>query len=211
MGQLTIYSPPDNTATCLSADRSGIPEETLRAENHSAGSYEHTYMITINSYGFIVGVAAVVWWSIAEYLEPKLKRVIPWILLLSLVGARVYHVFEYWDYYQADILAIPRVWEGGLSIWGALLFGGGYLAFRVKNMMWAVVTPLPLAQAIGRVANGVNGEFTHLVIGVPWWGMEAMLDLILFGLIWGMKKEWRVGGYLLGYGLIRLVLQPYRM
>ncbi len=168
-------------------------------------------MITINWYGFIVGVAAVVWWSIAEYLEPKLKRLIPWILLLSLVGARAYHVFEYWDYYQADITAIPRVWEGGLSIWGALLLGGGYLAFRVKNMLWAVVTPLPLAQAIGRVANGVNGEFTSLVMGVPWWGMEAILNLFLFTGLLRAKKEWRVGGYLVGYGLIRLVLQPYRM
>jgi len=162
-------------------------------------------------YGIIVGIAAVMWWSLAEYLEPRLKRLIPRILLLSLVGARAYHVFEYWDYYQADVAAIPRVWEGGLSIWGAILLGGGYLAFRVKNMLWAVVTPLPLAQAIGRVANGVNGEFDNLVLGIPWWGMEALLDLVLFGVLVRLKQQWRLSGYLIGYGLIRLVLQPYRM
>ena len=163
-----------------------------------------------SAYGLIVGIAAAVWWSMAEYLEPRLKRLIPWILFLSLIGARVYHVFEYWDYYQADITAIPRVWEGGLSIWGALLLGGGYLTLKVKNMLWAVVTPLPLAQAIGRVANGVNGEFGNLVLGIPWWGMEALLDLLLFGVLVRLNHEWRLGGYLVGYGLIRLALQPYR-
>ncbi|MBP9702534.1 prolipoprotein diacylglyceryl transferase [Candidatus Woesebacteria bacterium] len=164
-----------------------------------------------SAYGLIVGIASAVWWSMAEYLEPRLKRLIPWILCLSLIGARAYHVFEYWDYYQADITSIPRVWEGGLSIWGALLLCGGYLVFRVKNMLWAVITPLPLAQAIGRVANGVNGEFDNLVLGIPWWGMEAILDLVLFAILVKLKKEQRVGGYIVGYGLIRLVLQPYRM
>ena len=164
-----------------------------------------------NAYGLIVGIAAAVGWSMAEYLEPILKRLIPWILLLSLVGARIYHVIEFWEYYQSNNVAMFRVWEGGLSIWGALLLGGGYLAFRVKNMLWAVVTPLPLAQAIGRVANGVNGEFGNLVLGIPWWGMEAILDLVLFGVLVRLKQEWRLGGYLVGYGLIRLVLQPYRM
>ena len=161
-------------------------------------------------YGVVVGVAAVCWWSMAEYLEPKLKKVIPTILVLSLVGARIYHFFEYLEYYQMDIMAILRVWEGGLSIWGALLLGGGYTVIFARNMIWAVVTPLPLAQAVGRLANYINSEFTNPVLGIPWWGMEAMLDLILFVIIWHTKKEWRVGVYLFGYGLIRLVLAPYR-
>jgi len=161
-------------------------------------------------YGVIVGIAAVVWWSMAEYLEPKLKKVIPITLLLALIGARTYHVFEYWEHYQTNTSGVLRVWEGGLSIWGALLLGGGYQYLVARKSTWAVVTPLPLAQAIGRVANGVNGEFTNPVMGIPWWGMEAILDLVLFGIIWYLKKEWRLGVYLLGYGLIRLALQPYR-
>lgn len=171
-------------------------------------------------YGLIVGIAAAVWWSVAERLEPKLKKTIPILLLLALVGARAYHVFEYWQYYQTDVLATLRVWEGGLSIWGAIMAGMGYMWFTVNSKrymptepryIWsALVTPLPLAQAIGRLANGVNGEFTNLVLGIPWWGMEAVLDLILFGVIWYTKKEWRVGVYLIGYSLIRLALEPYR-
>lgn len=77
-------------------------------------------------------------------------------------------------------------------------------------MLSAIVTGLPLAQAVGRIANGVNGEFGQLVWGVPWWGMEAGLDLVLFGLICLTKRQYRVICYLVGYGLIRLVLSPYR-
>lgn len=161
-------------------------------------------------YGMIVGMAVVIWWSVAESLEPKLKKVIPMILILSLIGARAYHVFEYWDYYQTNFTASIRLWEGGLSIWGAIILGGGFAFSAAKKMIWAIVTPLPLAQAVGRFANYVNGEFTNPVYGVPWWGMEAMLNLVLFGLIWFIKKEWRVGAYLLGYILIRLALEPYR-
>lgn len=161
-------------------------------------------------YGMIVGVAAVVWWSLAEFLEPKLKKVIPTLLILALIGARVYHVLDYCEYYQIERAAVLRVWEGGLSIWGALLLGGGYGLFYARSMIWAVVTPLPIAQAIGRLANYVNGEFTNAVLGIPWWGMEAILDLVLFGVMWQVKREWRLGVYLVGYGLIRLALEPYR-
>lgn len=171
-------------------------------------------------YGLIIGIAAVVWWSITEHLEPRLKKIIPIILVISLIGARAYHIVEYWEYYQTNSGAILKVWEGGLSIWGAIIVGGGYLWYTVhstrytveeRNNYWsALITPLPLAQAIGRVANGVNGEFTGPVLGIPWWGMEAAMDLVLFGIIWNIKKEWRAGMYIFGYGLIRLALQPYR-
>lgn len=174
----------------------------------------------IQWYGLIVGIATIVWWSLAEYLEPKLKKVIPLLLVTALVGARGYHVLEYWGYYQADLSAILRVWEGGLSIWGAIIAGLIVIKLTVYNLQFtkedkvnffsAIVTPLPLAQAIGRVANGVNGEFGNLVLGIPWWGMEAILNLGLFGLLGRLKKEWRVGGYLVGYLVIRLVLSPYR-
>lgn len=176
--------------------------------------------MNLNIYGFIVGIAAVVWWSLAEHLEPKLKKVIPFTLLLVLIGARAYHVVEYWDYYQDNMVAILRLWEGGLSIWGAII--AGLLGVKVlssklelrkiesSSIYSAMITPLPLAQAIGRLANAVNGEFTNPVLGIPWWGMEAILDLGLFGLLWKVRKEWRIGVYLVGYGLIRLALQPYR-
>ncbi len=176
--------------------------------------------MNLNIYGFIVGIAAVMWWSLAEYLEPKLKKYIPWLLIAALVGARIYHVVDYLEYYSLDWRRVFYVWEGGLSIWGAIIAGLIGIKFTIANLQLtkdekanfvsAIVTPLPVAQAIGRLANGVNGEFTNRVLGVPWWGMEAGLNLGLFGVIWLMPKRLRVWGYLVGYGLIRLALEPYR-
>ena len=167
-------------------------------------------------YGLIVGVATAVWWSMAEYLEPKTKKVIPWVLLAALVGARMSHVVDEWGYYEMNWGRILQVWNGGLSIWGAILGGGavGIIWQQVNKLtnqrdVWsAMITPLPLAQAIGRIANGVNGEFTNRVMGIPWWGMEAILDVLLFAVMWKWR---RVELYVIGYGLIRLVLHPYRL
>lgn len=167
--------------------------------------------IIFHWYGLVIGIAVVLWWSLVERLEPKMMRYIPMGLFLAFVGARIYHVWEYWSYYQHESWwSVFLIWQGGLSIWGALILGGGYLVYSAKEMMWAAVTALPLAQAIGRVGNGVNAEFTNQVMGIPWWGMEAILDLVLFVVIWVIPKNLRVGSYLLGYGLIRLVLEPYR-
>jgi len=162
----------------------------------------------MSGYGLVVGIAVVAWWSLVEYLEPKAKKILPWVMLAALVGARAYHVVDEWGYYVQHYQRIWQVWNGGLSIWGAIL-GGGVVGLATGTLP-ALILPLPLAQAIGRIANGVNGEFTNKVVGIPWWGMEAILDLILFGIVWKTKKEWRVGVYLAGYMLIRLALQPYR-
>ena len=90
-----------------------------------------------------------------------------------------------------------------------------YYRGETLKVMVAIVTGLPLAQAIGRVGNAVNGEFWDKVWILPWWGAEAILDLMLFGIMWrlslrGSSSQARVAVYLVGYFLIRLVLNPYR-
>ena len=170
-------------------------------------------------YGFFIGLAIVVGWSVAERIDPKVNKVAPWVLVMGLIGARVWHVIDMWEYYGQNLTQVVAVWEGGMSIWGGLIGGGVGLWIGTRNqesgmkvkMLGAVVTGLPLAQAIGRIGNGVNGEFVNKVWLLPWWACEAVLDLLLFILIWRTRPTWRVWVYLIGYGLIRLVLQPYRM
>ena len=165
-------------------------------------------------YGFFIGIAVVVGWSVAEKIEPRVNKVAPWVLGFGFVGARMWHVVDTWSYYSHNLLDIVSVWNGGMSIWGGLV--GGLLAWwivdrRSWETLGAIVSGLPLAQAIGRVGNGVNGEFVNKVWILPWWGAEAILDLMLFVLLRGVSPKYRVGVYLVGYALIRLVLQPYRL
>ena len=187
----------------------------LKITSPLCGVIQSGYM---SMYGLIVGGAVAVWWSWVERIEPRAKKVVPWVIVAALIGARVYHVIDQWDYYAQDWGRILQVWNGGLSIWGGV--GAGLLVLWLgirkeelenrRAIIAAFITPLPLAQAIGRLANGFNGEFTNLVGGIPWWAMEAILDLALFGIVWLVEKKWRIWVYAGGYLLIRLVLQPYR-
>lgn len=165
-------------------------------------------------YGFFIGLAIVTGYSIAEKIEPRVKDGAVYVIISGIVGARIYHVLDFWTYYSTHLNEIFYVWNGGLSIWGALIFGSIALATYFKGdslkVMGAVVTGLPLAQAIGRLGNAVNNEFTNLVLGIPWWGAEAILDLILFVIIWCIPLRYRVVVYVFGYGLIRYLLQQYR-
>ena len=178
-------------------------------------------------YGLIVGVGVVAVWTVSERLEPRVSRVLPWMLLGALLGARLYHVVDQWAYYSGHFWNIFALWNGGLAIWGAVVGGLAALQFSIfnfqfsKETQWnilgAICTALPLGQAIGRWGNGVNGEFANLVFDtVPWWLAESVLDFGLFVfLLWRVRRTSRtatwgrgqVGLYLVGYGLIRGVLE----
>ncbi|MBL0210771.1 MAG: prolipoprotein diacylglyceryl transferase [Holophagaceae bacterium] len=103
-------------------------------------------------------------------------RSLTWILLGSILGARIFH-FLFWDV-QAMLtspLAFFRIWEGGLSITGGLV-GGVITAFicfsRAKVDFWryfAAASPAVLiGQAIGRVGCFLNGDAWGIPTRVPW-------------------------------------------
>lgn len=181
----------------------------------------NTYIFMFHIYGLIIGIAIVVGWGVAEKFDPEVNKVAPWVLGLGIIGARIWHVVDFWNYYFENLSQVVMLWNGGLSIWGGLIGGlVGLLIYfkgsthKALKFSGVIVMGLPLAQAIGRLGNAVNGEFVSRVWIFPWWGAEAILDLLLFGIIWMLRKrppEVRVGAYLFGYGLIRLVLQPYRL
>lgn len=115
------------------------------------------------------------------------------------------------------------LWRGGMSIWGGIIGGGvGLLIANHKfansqidkwGVVGAVVVALPLAQAIGRVANGAAGEFITPVFGLPWWSAELILNLFLFWTLWirsAADGATLVAHYLVGYGAIRLCLGVWR-
>ena len=170
-------------------------------------------------YGLFIGIAIVLGWSVAERIEPRVNKAAPWIIGFGLIGARLYHVIDLWSYYSLNYWQILAVWRGGLSIWGGLIAGSIvaliYFKGETPKVVAAIVTALPLAQAIGRIGNGVNGEFWDKIWVLPWWSVEAILDLALFGIMWGLSlrglsSQVRIVVYLFGYFLIRLALNPFR-
>jgi prolipoprotein diacylglyceryl transferase len=81
------------------------------------------------------------------------------------------------DYFfpGADLLAVFRIWEGGLAIYGALVFGalGAAIGARAAGIKFtsyldAVAPGVLLAQAIGRWGNYFNNELFGTPTDLPW-------------------------------------------
>lgn len=178
-------------------------------------------------YGLLIGVG--VWIAMEIALKNRggvkkeiLEKAMWWVILGGVIGARLYHVVDYWErYYSINILKIFYFWEGGLGIWGAVCGGivGLYIfcyfnKLKFLKLLDVVVIGVPLAQAIGRVGNYINGEL-YGKNGEPLFAYEGVLNILLFGLIWMIsRKEHRsgvvAGIYLIGYGVIRSILENLR-
>ncbi|MEV0612805.1 prolipoprotein diacylglyceryl transferase [Nonomuraea sp. NPDC050404] len=104
-------------------------------------------------------------------------------VIWGLVGARLYHVITDWQTYFGD-RAIKEpyralfIWEGGLSIWGAVALGGVgvWLACRRRGlalgpMADAIAPGIAFGQAIARWGNWFNQELYGRPTTLPW-GLE---------------------------------------
>lgn len=101
-----------------------------------------------------------------------------WAIPMGIVGARLYHVittpddfFSSWE----TIAAIPRIWEGGLAIWGGVSAGalGAWIAVhragqRIGPVADALAPGILVAQAIGRWGNWANQELFGSPTTLPW-------------------------------------------
>ena len=87
------------------------------------------------------------------------------VMVLAVIGARLYHVVHLWEYYVANPALIPQVWQGGLGIPGGVAGGalGIFIHTRIHGLNTArwmdIFAPaLLLGQVIGRLGNYVNQE-----------------------------------------------------
>lgn len=181
--------------------------------------------IKLHGYGLMIALGVMVAWEIAKkYGKAKpeiIEKIAIGVIVSGIAGARIYHVVDYWEYYKQDIVKIFELWNGGLGIWGAIIGGMFYLAyFAYRNkadfllLSDSIVLGLPLAQAIGRLGNYINGEL-YGKNGEPLFAWEGSLNVLLFGLLFWLNKRAPktgkiTGSYLIGYGIIRIMLENYR-
>ena len=113
-----------------------------------------------------------------------------WAVPFGIVGGRLFHVATHIsDYFGPgrDWTSMFRLWEGGLAIYGAIIFGsiGAYIACQVDikalkiqsagirflSFADALVPGLLVAQALGRWGNYFNNELFGAPTDLPW-GLE---------------------------------------
>ena len=137
-------------------------------------------VITWHGFFTAVGVLFGIWLATRlgverGYSEDDIMSVALWGVIGGIVGARLMHVIDQWGYYAQDPLAIVRVNEGGLAIWGSIIggpLGGAIYAWRrgfsIPRLLDIGGLGLILGMAIGRLGDVINGEHHCADATVPW-------------------------------------------
>lgn len=140
--------------------------------------------ITFYAYGLLMGLAVVVgWWLVEKALVlhaikiPHKDVLFGLMILGGLIGARAWHGYTDWHVYADNPLALLYIWNGGLSIIGAVMGAviTGALALprlapqvSLLTVTDALVYGLPVGQIIGRLGNYVNYELYGMPSKLPW-------------------------------------------
>ena len=98
-----------------------------------------------------------------------------WAIPIGVVGARLYYVVFNFSLYKNDLLGIFRVWEGGLAIYGGIIFGvlGIYIYHRRSKIPMGTLLDVAglaviIGQAVGRWGNFINREAFGGETALPW-------------------------------------------
>lgn len=151
----------------------GIAQEFEVSSILDLGFTQVRWYGAIIAFGFLLAVLfggrmAYVW----EINLDKMIDVLLFGTLGAIIGARGYYVAFKWDYYSAHLSEIPKIWEGGLAIYGGII-GGLLAAFIVckiekinfYNLLDMAGISLLIGQGIGRWGNYANqeafGDFTN--------------------------------------------------
>lgn len=175
-----------------------------------------------------------------KYFSIKFADIIDlciYLIPISIISARIYYVLFSIDDYISNPISILDFRGGGLAIYGGII--GGILTcyiFCKKRKINFVdlldyATPsLAIGQAIGRWGNFFNVEAYGTQTNLPWrmgiyefgeyievhptFLYESMGTLILFVILINIKNRKFSGQavctYLIGYGLIRMLIEGLR-
>ncbi len=142
------------------------------------GLQVHYYAIFI-----LVGIAVALWMANSRLVRRGGESglvidIALWAVPFGIIGGRLFHVLTHLSDYvgpNIDPLEFLKVWNGGLAIYGALIFGalGAYIGAKRAKLSFLsladVLAPgILLAQAIGRWGNYFNQELFGRPTDLPW-------------------------------------------
>ncbi len=122
------------------------------------------------------------------------------IIVFSIIGARIYYVFFAWDYYKDNPISVFNIRNGGLAIYGGVIAGflTAFIYCRIKKVNFFLLTDtimpgLLLGQIMGRWGNFTNreafGEYTDNLFA-----MRLPVEAVRSGEITELMKAHMVEG-----------------
>jgi phosphatidylglycerol:prolipoprotein diacylglycerol transferase len=117
------------------------------------------------------------WGNNQPPMQPEaLDDFVIWAALGVVLGGRIGYVLFYnFSYYLSNPLAIPAVWDGGMSFHGgilgttiAMIWFARSRGIKVWSMFDVIAAGVPVGLGVVRVANFINSELWGRVSDVPW-------------------------------------------
>jgi len=173
----------------------------------------------------------------------QLEKFIIWAILAGFIGARLYYVIQQpLEPYFAEPWRVLAVWEGGMAFYGAifavvivLLAAGWLLKISTLKLLDVGALFAVVGQFFGRIGNLINGDVIGYPTTLPWGivyahpdsfpprhdiayqpaaAYEALINILLFGLLWMLRNRLKPGIlffiYILSYSLSQIIVFVWR-
>lgn len=197
---------------------------------------------SMNIYGIFIGLGIYIGISQFQNTNTQIAKnkedlFVFCTVMIAIIGARLYHVFDQWSYYSNNLLQIINIPAGGLGIFGAIVSASIYIIiYSLRNHLSPIkilneIAPcMAIGQSIGRVGNYFNTEIfgipTYIEFGQyipysyrpsqyqqfsyfhPVWLYESILMFFAFIIIRKAKNPFPL--YLISYGFVRFSLEFLR-
>jgi phosphatidylglycerol:prolipoprotein diacylglycerol transferase len=175
--------------------------------------------------------------------QSQLEKFVIWAILAGFIGARLYYIIQQpLEPYLAEPWRILAVWEGGMAFYGAifavvivLLITGWRLKISTLKLLDVGALFAVVGQFFGRIGNFINGDVIGYPTGLPWGvvyanpnsfaprhdiayqpaaAYEALINVLLFGLLWTLRNKLKPGVlffvYIIGYSLSQIIVFVWR-
>jgi len=157
------------------------------------------------------------------------------IIISAFLGARIFYIILFWDYFSSHLSDIFYFWKGGQVLYGGVFFAFLFGYFYIKKSKLSflqvadiVALAVPLGIFIGRIGCVLINDHIGSLTNLPW-AMEyldkslrhpvsiylSLNGLILFFILWFLRKKITHRGilfslFLLYYSATRFFLDFFR-
>ena len=147
-----------------------FPNLHITLDNVGKGFYIGSFFIAF--YGVIIAIGMLIGVSFilkeakrVGFNEDQFLDICIITIIVGVIGARIYYVAVAWDYYKDNPISVFNIRQGGLAIYGGVLFGIAciFILSRLKKLDFLRVMDVAMfgviiGQIFGRWGNFFNRE-----------------------------------------------------
>ncbi len=177
------------------------------------------------------------------FTDKQLEKIVYWAVPAGFIGGRLYYVLQQpLGPYIAEPWRILAVWEGGMAFYGAIFAVVIVLLVLARRLKISFLSLLDVAalfgvvgQFFGRIGNIINGDIIGFPTNLPWGvvyanpnsfaprhdiayqpaaAYEALINILLFAILWWLRKKVKPGIlffiYIISYSLSQIIVFMWR-